>query len=118
MSPMPWDKTSDKYKTLNHELSMKSHFFLNKMLNKIHEKVDEDGRSMEPWKDYEPEFLAQRLKQEIGELEKELIYDPVNDHYSWGYINYEKTQAELIDVANFCFFLFYSLEETDREEEE
>lgn len=90
---------------------MKSHFFLNKMLGKIHEKVDEDNRSMEPWKDHEPEFLAHRLKEEIEELTLELIYNPVNDHYSWGHINYEKVQGELVDVANFCFFLFYSLEE-------
>lgn len=106
---MKWDKTSEEYKTLNYELSMKSHFFLNKMLNKIHQKIDEDGRSMQPWKDHDPEFLLERLRQEWEELQKALLATPFHKDAE----TIDPIKNELIDIANFCFFLYYSLEETE-----
>jgi NTP pyrophosphatase (non-canonical NTP hydrolase) len=55
------------------------------------------NRSLEPWKDYSTEFLWSRLKDELKELDAatrpgEGITDEMAD--------------ELLDVANFCAFLW------------
>ena len=110
---MSWDKTSEEYKRLAHELNDKSQFFVTKMLKKIHQKVDEDDRSLQPWKDHDKEFLAGRLKQEFRELKRELMWHPEWKNHVWEGVDREATQGELIDVANFCLFLYWALEEDE-----
>jgi len=106
------DKTSDKYKSLSWQLDTKAHLFLNRVLNKIHDKADE-GRSMEPWKDHNTLFLLDRLREEFDELSQHFLVGAENKVVAWEDDNGE-LQDELIDVAAFCIFLFWNLEESKR----
>lgn len=80
--------------------------FWTAMKEKFNQKTAE-GRSAEPWKDHNYGFLVDRLYEEIAELKK---------YFDRGIVwknEKKEVQGELIDVANFCMFLWLKLEDNN-----
>jgi len=71
--------------------------FFNAMMEKFELRAKEKDRSLEPWKDYSTKFLLDRLRDELIEFAEAITpVDRIND----------EAAAELLDVANFCMFLW------------
>jgi len=81
-------------------LRVKYETFMNACKTKMLVKAKRENRSLQPWKDHDKEFLTTRLKQEVVELYHE--FEGIRDT--------KKIQDELLDVANFAFFLWTKLE--------
>lgn len=72
--------------------------FSRAMYGKYIRRVNKPGNTPEPWKDFPTDLLIKRLFEEINELEDAL-------RNSDG----ESVAEELLDVANFCMFLWAKL---------
>ena len=72
--------------------------FSRAMYEKYVKRVNKPGNTHEPWKDFPTDLLIKRLYEEVGELEEALRS---SDH--------ESAAEELLDVANFCMFLWAKL---------
>ncbi|WP_456468672.1 pyrophosphohydrolase domain-containing protein [Archaeoglobus sp.] len=72
--------------------------FSREMYRKYLRRVDRPGNTPEPWKDFSMYLLIKRLFEEIEEL-KEAVSNSSS----------ENIMDELLDVANFCMFLWAKL---------
>lgn len=73
--------------------------FYKAMQDKFEEKAKEEGRSFEPWKVNHDGFLIMRLDQEYKEFQE----SKKGTHYG-NPVEYD--ELELVDIANFCRFLW------------
>jgi len=82
------------------------------MLSKYLKALNKEGNTPEPWKDFDIETLEKRLTEELNEF-----YDEGFLVYYWASPNEDvrgakkKMLDELIDIANFCLFLWVKLRE-------
>ncbi len=77
--------------------------FAEVMYRKYLARVDKPGNTTEPWKDFSEELLIARLREEIEELMVEI------DRFLADGDNIEELSDELIDVADFCMYLWLKL---------
>jgi len=78
--------------------------FMEAMYEKYQKRVNKPGNTPEPWKDFSEDLLIDRLYEEIDELKAEIT------HYtSYSKDNADRIADELLDVANFCMFLWAKL---------
>lgn len=80
--------------------------FFDAMMEKFQLKLRENKLrySPEPWSDHPESFLWSRLFAEIQELEEAIEYDRLN--HRWRTEITDEAADELLDVANFCMFLW------------
>jgi len=75
--------------------------FFAAMMEKFQLRAKEKVRSQEPWKDFEEDFLIKRLNDEITEFHQACNWPDENE-----IVMTQEAADELIDVANFCMFLW------------
>lgn len=80
--------------------------FFDAMLEKFHRRGKEHDRSLEPWKDYSVDFLADRLREEIGELVEASGFPLGSPVWDERFLLDASSADELLDVANFLMFLW------------
>lgn len=73
--------------------------FYKAMQDKFEGKAKEKSRTLEPWKSYHDGFLIMRLDQECKEFQE----SKKGTHYG---NSVEYDESELVDIANFCRFLW------------
>lgn len=79
--------------------------FAEALMEKCNKRANEKDRSATPWRDIHFYHLSDRLYEEESELDRALI-DYMEDSSEE---NMEKVKDELIDVANFCMFMWTKL---------
>ncbi len=82
--------------------------FMNAMYQKYTLRVKKPGNTPEPWKDFSTDYLIKRLYEEINELKAEV------ERYKSSKNNIEKLADELIDVSDFCMYLWLKLKLFER----
>lgn len=71
--------------------------FFAAMMEKFQSKIDGKEYVEKPWEWYDRSFLYKRLSQEIEEFYEESV-----EGQNWT----KDTTDELLDIANFCMFLW------------
>jgi len=82
--------------------------FFSAMMDKFYRKQREHRRSSMPWSEYGYEFLLNRLVEEIKELMEEtpIIGTIMTLMELSDFKITDEAADELLDVANFCMFLW------------
>ncbi len=71
--------------------------FLEVVVAKATRRAKEKGRPMDPWNEYEPEFIRGRLIEEIGEfLARFTTFDDENNN---GIAQWQQEHDELFDIV-------------------
>ena len=85
--------------------------FKDEMFRKFSERLNKEGNTATPWKDFNIEILEDRLSEEIREFQDCFL----NYYYASNEKETEEAKRamleELVDVANHCLFLWVKLRE-------